>query len=105
MDSPDDQTFIVTGTPLIEVWEETTGSEEDKLRMLSELSLELNRRGVIDRTPQTLYAWCVRGIRLNDSDKYIRLRRKMIGRYMHSSVRWVKEFLSYQSSGGSSSNH
>lgn len=94
---------ILTGTPLVQVWKETTGDEDDKLQMLSDLSKSLKEKSVIDRTPQTLYVWCARGIRMKDSDQRIKLRNHMVGRYMHSSVRWVKEFLAYQTSEGSSS--
>lgn len=94
---------IITGTPIVEIWDGEMVSGDDKLLMLSDLSKQLKARNIIERSPQALYRWSVQGFRAKDTGQRVRLRTHMVGRYMHSSVRWVKEFLAYQESAGSSS--
>lgn len=78
----------------------TEQHQEGELLTLSELSLELMRRGVIDRRPRTLYAYATGGLKHHGSGEMIQLKTQMFGRTRVSTVSWFMDFLSAHATNG-----
>lgn len=68
-------------------------TSDEKLILLTELSMLLKRQEVIDVSPAVLRRWCKEGARSIERPVPVYLPHQKIGRWYYSSLSRVREFL------------
>ena len=90
------------GMPVAKLCPPSHPEGDEELLTLRELSIALKRRGIVKKSPKTLYEWVTRGCVNSDNGEIVLLRSQRIGRIRHSCVSWFRSFLDGQETGARS---